>query len=257
MWIDSHCHLFMPEFTSDSADVLARARVAGVTGFVLIGYDLESSQSAVQFARSHPGTFACVAVHPHHADQAGAETLGALRTLAADPKVVGVGEIGLDYYRDLSPRESQAAAFRAQLELASALGLPVVIHDRDAHDDTMRILAAGPHPPAVILHCFSGDQGMAEQAWARGYYTGIGGPLTYANAERLRALFRQAPRDRVLLETDAPYLPPALHRGQRNEPAYLPLVAARLAALWEVDLDTLAALTTANTRRAFAIEDGR
>jgi TatD DNase family protein len=255
--IDSHCHLFMPEFAPDTPEVLTRAQQAGVTQFVVVGYDLESSRAAVRFAHAHPDVFACVAIHPHHADQADPDTLALLRTLAADPRVVAVGEIGLDYYRNLSPRAAQAAAFRDQLALASAVGLPVVIHDREAHEDTMRTLAEGPSVPAVILHCFSGDQAMAQAAWARGYYTGIGGPLTYPNAEALRAVFRDAPRDRVLLETDAPYLPPAPHRGRRNEPAYLPLIAGRLAALWQVAPEAVAEQTSANTRRAFALGGGR
>jgi TatD DNase family protein len=255
--IDSHCHIFMPDFAADTGDVLSRARAAGVAGLVLIGYDIESSRAAIQFADTNPDCYACVAIHPHHADQAGPEALAILQELVHHPKVIGVGEIGLDFFRNRSPRPVQESAFRAQLQLAGTVGLPVVIHDRDAHQETMHILAEGPEVPAVILHCFSADQRVAQDAWAKGYYTGIGGPLTYSNANGLREIFRTAPHDRVLLETDAPYLPPTPHRGKRNEPSYLPLVAARLAALWEVEVDRVAECTTGNVRRVFALEDRR
>jgi TatD DNase family protein len=221
---------------------------------IAIGYDLESSRRAVSLAEQEEDVFACVAIHPHHAGQATADGLAQLELLAALPRVVGIGEIGLDYYRDRSPRETQAAAFRDQLRLAARLRLPVAIHDRDAHTDTMRILGEEPEGlPAVILHCFSGDREMAVEAWARGYYTAVGGPLTYPNAPDLRAVFREAPRDRVLLETDAPYLPPTPHRGRRNEPGFLGLVADRLANLWGVPPDEVADITTRNARRAFAL----
>ena len=247
----------MSEFSPDKLDVLSRARAAGVTEFVVIGYDLASSRDAVAFAQEVPGVSACVAIHPHHADQAGPETLAALRELAKDPTVVAVGEIGLDFFRNRSPKAAQESAFRAQLGLANSIGLPVVVHDRDAHAETMRTLAEATGIPGVILHCFSGDRAMADEAWGRGYYTGIGGPLTYPSAKDLRETFRTAPQDRVLLETDAPYLPPTPHRGRRNEPAYLPLIAERLATLWNLDMDRVAQLTTANTRRAFARKDAR
>ena len=252
--IDSHCHVFMPDFDLDRSDVLARAAAAGVTGLVLVGYDLESSHAAVSFAEREPEAFACVAIHPHRALEATPEALADLRQLATHPKVVAIGETGLDFYRLRSPKEDQEQAFRTQLQLARELRLPVVIHDREAHGDTMRILAeeAGSLP-GVILHCFSGDRAMAVEAWGRGYYTAVGGPLTYANAGALRELVRMAPRDRILLETDAPYLPPAPHRGERNEPSYLPLIRERLASLWDTGAEHAAEVTALNTRRAFAL----
>jgi TatD DNase family protein len=253
--IDSHCHLFMPEFDPDRAQTLSRARAAGVTNLLVIGYDLASSREAVILADREDGVSACVAIHPHHAVDATSEALDDLRELASrSSKVVGIGETGLDFYRTRSPREAQAAAFRAHLELARALRLPVVIHDREAHAETMRILAEDAEEiPAVVLHCFSGDRAMATEAWARGYYTTAGGPITYPNADGLRKIFRDAPRDRVLLETDAPYLPPTPHRGRRNEPAYLPLIADRLAELWGADPEAIAQTTAANTCRAFRL----
>ena len=254
MLIDSHCHLYMPEFEGDRDEILARARTAGVTAFIGIGYDLDSSRQAVALADREPDVYACVAIHPHHAADTTAVALDELATLTAHPRVVGIGEIGLDFYRNRAPREIQEAAFRAQLEMAQRLRLPVSIHDRDAHADTMRILSDGAEGlPAVILHCFSGDRAMAAQAWMRGYYTAVAGPVTYPNARDLRALLTDAPRDRILLETDAPYLPPTPHRGTRNEPAYLPLVAEQLAAVWNASPAAVGELTARNTLRALAL----
>ena len=180
MLIDSHCHLFMPEFDPDRPQTLSRARAAGVRSLLVIGYDLPSSREAVFLADREDGVFACVAIHPHHALDATRAALAELAELAAhSSKVVGIGETGLDFYRNRSPREAQEAAFRAHLELASALRLPVAVHDREAHAETMRILAEGAGEiPAVVLHCFSGDRAMASEAWARGYYTAAGGPIT-------------------------------------------------------------------------------
>jgi TatD DNase family protein len=252
--IDSHCHHNMPDFDPDRAQVFSRARAAGVAGFIAIGYDLSSSREAVSLAEREEGVFACVAIHPNHAADATLAALTELRELASHPRVVGIGETGLDFYRTRSPREAQEAAFRAHLELARALHLPVAVHDRDAHTETMRILAQGAMEiPAVVLHCFSGDRAMAIEAWARGYYTAVGGPITYPNAGGLRDIFRDAPRHRVLLETDAPYLPPMPHRGQRNEPAYLPLVGERLAELWGIDPEHAEQAIVANTCYAFGL----
>lgn len=252
--IDSHCHVFMPEFDADRPEVLARARASGVTGIVAIGYDLPSSRHAVALADQETDMYACVGIHPHHAADTTDQALAELERLGSHARVVGIGEIGLDYYRNRSPRDVQEMALRAQLRLADALGLPVSVHDRDAHADTMHILAddAG-RLPAVVLHCFSGDAAMAAEAWARGYYTAVGGPVTYPNADALRGWLAAAPRDHILLETDAPYLPPAPHRGKRNEPAHLGLVVKRLAALWGLEPDQVATLTARNACRAFGL----
>ena len=200
--------------------------------------------------------YACVATHPHHAADLTAAGVAELRELASHPKVVGIGETGLDFYRNRAPRAAQESAFRAQLRLAEELALPVVIHDREAHAETLRILAedAG-RLSAVVLHCFGGDRTVASEAWKRGYFVGVGGPVTYPNADGLREVLAQAPRDRVVLETDAPYLPPTPHRGKRNEPAYLRLVAERVATLWGDTLEGVAATTTRNAYRAFGLPD--
>ena len=248
----------MADFDADRPAVLACARSAGLGALIAVGYDLPSSRQAVDLAERETDIYACVAVHPHHAADVTPAALAELEALASRQKVVGIGEIGLDFFRNLSPRDAQETAFRSQLRLAGALGLPVAIHDRDAHPETMRILAEdAARLPAVVLHCFSGDKAMAAEAWKRGYFIGVGGPLTYPGAGALREALAGAPRDRVLLETDAPYLPPTPHRGKRNEPAYLRLVVDRLAALWNADPDSVADAAACNTCRAFGLPLGR
>lgn len=251
--IDSHAHPYMPEFDADRDAMLDRARAAGVAAVVAIGYDLASSRQAVELAERASDVFACVAIHPHHAGDATPAAMDELRRLAVAPRVLGIGETGLDFYRDLAPREAQERAFRLHLALARSLALPVVVHDRDAHAETMRVLGEESGGlPAVILHCFSGDAAMAAEAAARGYYLGVAGPITYRSAAALRAALRAVPLDRLLIETDAPYLPPEPHRGRRNEPAYLPRIAAALAELTGLPPGRLAARTSQNAERAFA-----
>jgi TatD DNase family protein len=252
MLIDSHAHPYMPEFDHDRDAALRRAREAGIVGIVAIGYDLASSAQAVALAERVPDVAACVAIHPHHADQATPAAMQALAELAASPRVVGIGETGLDFYRTAAPPDRQAMAFRRHVALAKALGLPLVVHDRDAHAETMRLLQdEADGLPAVVLHCFSGDAAMAGEASSRGYYLGIGGPVTYRSAAPLRAALRSARLDRLLLETDAPYLPPEPHRGRRNEPAHLPLIAAAVSGVTGLPPGELAARTTENAARAF------
>ncbi len=254
LFFDSHCHPFMKDFNKDRDAAVARARAAGVAHMVFIGYSLDSSRRAVELAEKLDGCYAAVGIHPPDAKSGGPEAWDALAALArSSPRVVAIGETGLDYYRDRSSRDVQADGFRAQLALARQLDLPVVVHDRDAHEDTMRILAEAAGGLAVILHCFSGDQALAAEAWARGYYTGVSGPVTYPAAEPLRALLREAPRDRVLIETDAPYLAPQPFRGKRCEPAHLAYAAQELAALWAMPPEEVGRLTTANARRFYRL----
>jgi TatD DNase family protein len=257
--IDSHAHLDSRKFDSDRRQVVERAGAKGVQTIVNPGADLPSSRQAVALAaRRWAGVeiYAAVGVHPHDAKTLSAEALAELRTLAQDePRVVAIGEIGLDYYRDLSPRAVQRRAFESQLALAGQLRLPVIVHSRDAQDDLMAILrnwlkGAGMNP-GVVLHCFPGDVAMAEEALGLGFYLGIGGPVTYQNARVLPEVVKAAPLERLLLETDCPYLPPHPHRGQRNEPAYVALVAAKVAQLQGRPVAEVAAVTTANARSLF------
>ncbi len=259
--VDSHCHLDAPQFDADRQAVIARAAENGVAIIVDPGIDLPSSRAAVALAQQHENVYAAVGVHPHDAKTLDEETRRELRKLATSPKVVAIGEIGLDYYRDLSPREAQRAALVWQLELAAELELPVILHDRDAHDDVLAMLtdwhsALGDSHPARaarpgVLHSFSGDETLARQLVALGFWIGISGPVTYRNAERLRGLVRAMPAEKLLVETDGPYLPPHPYRGKRNEPAYVRLVAQAVADARGAALERVAYLTSANARDLF------
>jgi len=252
--IDSHAHLNDPQFSPDLAEVLARAEEAGVTGIINVGYDLDSSRQAVRLAEGHRGLYAVVGVHPHDAKTWDSGVEAAIRELASHSKVVAIGESGLDYYYDHSPRDVQQDVFRAQLALARELNLPLVVHSRDAAQDTLEILSEFPEVPC-ILHCYSGSWEMAREYLKMGHYFSIGGALTFKNAQRLRSVIQQIPLERMLLETDCPYLTPVPHRGKRNEPAYLPLVARQLAELHGITEAEAAEVTERNTRLFFRINE--
>lgn len=225
--VDSHCHLQDPAFDPDREVVWRRAHEAGV-GVVIPGYSEASSRAAVALAERWPGAWAAVGVHPHEAGEWSDACRAAMAEWTRHPRVVAVGEIGLDYYRDLSPRPLQRTVFLAQLELARAAGLPVSVHSRDAEDDTLGCLADVPDVTGV-LHCFTGSDRMARRLLDRGFYLAFAGPLTFRNGEHLRAVARWVPLDRVLVETDAPYMAPVPHRGRRNEPAWVVETARVLA----------------------------
>jgi TatD DNase family protein len=256
IFIDTHCHLDDPAFDPDREEVLARARMAGVEILILPGVEPEGIPRALALAERHPRLYVAVGIHPHVASQFSSQLLAQLRSWARHPRVVAIGEIGLDFYRDRSPREAQREAFRAQLELAGELGLPVIIHQREAREAVMeeleRWLAARPGARGV-LHAFSGDPAMARIAVEWGFLLGIGGPLTYPRAESLREAARAVGLDSLVLETDAPYLPPQPHRGRRNEPAYLRNVAEALAQLLGLPMEQIARQTTANACRLFRL----
>lgn len=259
--IDTHAHLDFPKFDADRPSVIERARKAGVAAIVNIGTDPASSQRAVGLAERNDFIYAAVGMHPHDAKKLDGSALAELRDLARHPKVVAIGEIGLDYYRDLSPRSVQRRAFQAQLAWAAKLGKPVVIHDRDAHDEIMEVLTdwvagLGRSPLAQrpgVLHTFSGDLAMAEQAMDLGFYLSISGPVTYKNARQLPGIVQTLPLDRLLVETDCPFLAPHPHRGKRNEPAYVRLVAEQIATLKGISFDELAGATTTNAQRLFQL----
>lgn len=262
MLVDTHAHLDLNKFDGDREAVVKRARQAGVAAIVNVGTDLRSSRATVGLAEEYDCIYAAVGMHPHDAKRLDGAALAALRELAGRPKVVAVGEIGLDFYRNLSPPEQQRRAFRAQLAWAARLGKPVVIHDREAHDEVMDVLtdwATGLQDSRLagrlgVLHTFSGDRAMAEQAIELGFYVSISGPVTYHNARRLPEVVRAVPLDRLLVETDCPFLAPHPHRGKRNEPAHVRLVAEAIADLKGVPFDVLAEATTANAQRLFQFE---
>ena len=263
--IDSHCHLDRDEFAADRDAVLARAAAAGVTRLLNVGYDPESSRQSAALAAADPRFLAAVGIHPHDAallaDADGAPTaqaealLADLETLAAAPGVVAVGEIGLDFYRDLSPRPAQRTALALQLELADRLELPVVFHVRDAWDETLAAVdELGVPRRRGVLHAFAGDARAVAWARERGFLLGIGGPVTYKNSA-LPELVALAGPDMLLLETDAPWLPPAPHRGRRNEPAHVALTCARVAEVLGLTPDEVGRRTTANFRALFGTGD--
>jgi TatD DNase family protein len=248
--LDSHCHLDDSKFDADRDEVMARARAAGVVAMLAVGTgggppDLEAG---LRVAERYPFVYASVGVHPHDASKASEETFGRLRELAAGKKVAAVGEIGLDYHYDFSPRPVQREVFMRQLEIAAEVRKPVIIHSREAWEDTVELLR-GRAPFGGVLHCFTGDERQARQALDLGLHLAFGGVLTFPKAEDVRRAARMAPEDRLLIETDSPYLAPLPHRGQRNEPAFLVEVARRLAAERGQTIERIAEITTLNFER--------
>lgn len=254
MLMDTHAHLDFPEFAGRLDEVLERAAAAQVTEMVGIGIDYETSRQAVAIASRYPNVWATVGLHPHGACRLEAEALDQWRRLAGADRVVAIGEVGLDYYRDRQPREIQRQCLRTQLDLAVELGLPVVFHIREAHQDFLAIASdyADRLAPSV-LHCFSGDWATAQRCLAFGWFLSVPGVVTFAKAEVLQEVVRRAPLDRLLLETDAPFLAPMPYRGQTNEPAYLRHTALKVAELRGLDLDAVARATTTNAHRVFRI----
>jgi TatD DNase family protein len=253
--VDTHAHLHFPEFAQDLDVVLARARDVGVVSIVTIGTDRETNQAAVAVAERLPDVYATVGIHPHDAADATDEDFEAMESLArASAKVVALGEMGLDFFRDLSPREVQGVVFRRQLGLARRLGKPVVVHCRDAHAEMLTILSEEKVGEiGGVMHCFSADAEVAKRCLDLGLLISLAGPVTYKNARALPDVARFVPEDRLVVETDCPFLPPHPHRGQRNEPAYVALTAARVAELRGVELAALAAATTRNAASLFKL----
>jgi TatD DNase family protein len=248
--VDSHCHLDHKQFQGDVEGLLERAAEAGVKYFLAIGTadGPPELDVAVRLAERYPNVWATVGVHPHDASKVEARTFDELRALSKHPRVVAVGEIGLDYHYDFSPRELQSEVFLEQMRIAQEAGKPVVIHTREAWADTVAVLRA----PGV-LHCFTGDAQQALEAVALGFYLGIGGVLTFPKSESLREAVRDVPADRLLLETDCPYLAPVPFRGKRNEPAYIPHTVKTLASVRGVTEDEIAQTTTQNFEVLFGL----
>jgi len=268
--VDTHCHLDLRLFDGDRERVIERAVAAGVGTLINPAIDLDSCHRVLALADRYPNVHAALGVHPNDSADFGNETMAALRDLVQHPKVVAIGEIGLDYYWEKVEHAQQKAALAAQVALASELGLPVILHTRNAKDGNEGCIedllceiarwwpeirtARGEDAIFGVWHAFSGTLEHATRAYGLGLTLGVGGPLTFQNARRLRSLAPQLRDDRLLLETDAPYLTPHPHRGQRNEPAYLPLVADALAELTTMTTDQIAVQTTATARRCFTLE---
>ena len=254
MLIDSHCHL---DYFSDAErpDVIARAAAAGIGQMVTIGVTLSQSRHAIAIAESAPNVWACVGIHPNHAaDEGPVPAPEVIAALTNHPKVIGIGESGLDYFYDKAPRDTQRDNFRAHIRAAQATGLPLAIHARDADADIAAILAeerAGGGAFLFLLHCFSSTRALAEAAIAMGGYVSFSGILTFPKSHELRQIAADVPLDRLLVETDAPYLAPVPFRGKRNEPAHTAHTAAKLAEVKGISSEALAAATTANFRKLF------
>ncbi len=252
--IDSHCHLDFPDFADELDAVVGRARAAGVERMVTIGTRADTAARAVEIAETYDDVYFTAGAHPHEAAHPAATDISVLRRLAAHRKCVGVGEAGLDYHYNFAPPETAKAAFRAQIGLARELGLPLVIHTRDAEADTVAILRheMGQGAFAAVLHCFTGSRALADAALDLGLFLSFSGVVTFKKAEELRAVARDAPLERILIETDAPYLAPVPHRGKRNEPAFVASTAATVAEARGMAPEALADATRANALRFFS-----
>jgi TatD DNase family protein len=250
MLVDSHCHLDFPDFAAEREAIIARARSAGVGTMLTIGTRLDEFDGVRAIAEAYAEIWCSVGAHPHEAKDHSALVPQELAALAAHPKVVGIGETGLDFHYDLSPRDIQERVFRVHIDASRQTGLPLIVHAREADREVARILEE-ERPPPGVMHCFSSGRALAEAAIALGFYISISGIVTFRNAEELRAIVRDLPLDRLLVETDAPYLTPVPYRGKRNEPAFVAVTAAAVAALKRVEPQHLARVTSANFFRLF------
>jgi TatD DNase family protein len=260
--IDSHTHLDLAVFDDDRDQVLARARNQGVTTIINMGLDIESSQASLHIAHHHPDVFTAVGFHPSTASKMQEGNLNLLAKLAEDAKVVAIGEIGLDFYRKSTPRQCQLEVFQQQLNLAVELGLPVVIHSRQAHKEMLDILArwvkstspsTGSSPERGVIHCFSGDTKLAWRYIELGFLVSLAGPVTYPSALDRVEVAREMPLDKLLVETDSPFLPPQPYRGQRNEPSYVSLIVEKIAQIKGVPSELVAQITAQNTISLFQL----
>ena len=259
--VDTHCHLNFRAFAEDLPPLLQRAKAAGVDRIIVPAIDLASCDEALKLAREYGGISCALGIHPNSASDFDLAHLRQIRKLASDEHVVAIGEIGLDYYWDKTPRRAQIDAFEAQLELAADLGLPVIAHNRESTADALSVIEAWtPTLPdnlrqrPGVMHSFSGNLKDAERALAAGFYLGFTGPITFKNAADLRSVAAATPLERLLIETDAPFLTPHPKRGKRNEPALLPLINAKLAQIHGLTTDEMARITSGNAERLFALD---
>ena len=252
MYFDTHAHYDSSKFDADRDAVLRALPESGVTLVVDPGDNAERSRRAVELAQQYPHVYAAVGCHPEEAENWDENSLPAIRELAKQPKVCAIGEVGLDYYWDTTYRERQKEMFRAQIELALELDLPVIVHDREAHGDSLEIVRDYPALRGVF-HCFSGSVEMAQELLRRGWYLGFDGPITYKNAARAPEVIRICPMERILLETDSPYLAPVPNRGQRNDSRNLPYIAATVARIKDMPVEAVAAQTMENGKKLFGI----
>lgn len=255
IFVDTHCHLDDEKFAEDLVETIERAIESGVTRVINFGADMKSSESAVELAREHESLYAGVGVHPEEAFDMTDADLERLASMTRERKVVAIGEIGLDYYweKDSERRLLQQKIFVRQLDLARQLDLPVCIHEREAHGDAMKILKREGRGLRGVMHCYSGSLEMARELWKDGWLIGVDGPLTFKNAAKLPEIVKAAPLDMLLIETDAPYMAPTPHRGKRNEPSYVTLIAEKVAELRGESIEKIAEITTRNAERLYKI----
>lgn len=256
-WVDTHAHIQEDAFDPDRSEILARARLAGVHHIVVVGFTVESSQRAVDLAAQYPGLSAVIGIQPNYVQEARPADWETIVDLARAPAVVGIGETGLDLYWDTCPLELQIDYFHRHIELSRSTGLPFVVHCRDAEQEVVRELrvAAQAGPLNGLMHSFSGSMETAQACWELGLYLSFAGMATFKNNHALRAIAVATPADRILVETDCPYLAPTPHRGKRNEPAFVKLTADCLAEARGISSSEFAALTTANAKRIFRLTD--
>jgi TatD DNase family protein len=252
--IDSHAHLEMPDFRRDLEEVIQRASESGVKYIFTVGTEKKDWKRAIEIAQSHPFIYTILGVHPHNAKEIDDQTYETLKVLCKNEKVRAFGEIGLDFYRNLSPREMQLDRFREQIALARELGHPIVIHDREAHQETLEVLKSEKAGDlGGIIHCFSGDYDMAKECIEMGFYISVPGSITFKNAEPFREIVRKIPLESLLVETDAPFLTPIPFRGKRNEPGYVRYTTEMVAQIKKVSFEKVAEATTANAFRVFRL----
>jgi TatD DNase family protein len=252
MLVDSHAHLDMKDFDGDRQATLDRALEGGISHIISIGTDLSSSRKALELTKIYDFVFSSVGYHPHHATDTDLQVLKELEELVSEPKVVAWGEIGLDFYRRYSPPDIQVKTFKQQLEMAVALDLPVIIHDREAHAELLEILRQMTKRGGKgVIHCFSGDYEMAMALIEMGYHISIPGTVTYKKALQVHEVATRIPLERMLIETDAPFLAPVPHRGKRNEPLFVTYTAQKIAELRNMNFEEVALQTTENAKRVF------
>ena len=258
--VDTHAHLDMNPFRQDRAEVISQARDSGISTIITVGINLESSQQAIKLAENHREVLATAGFHPHEASQVTEADIATLAKIADHPRVVAIGETGLDFHRNYAPREAQLQVLKWQLEVATRIELPVIIHCREAEPDMLTVLRdwtsshqAPPGKPRGVIHCFNGDTDTARQYLDMGFFISLGAYIGYPTSTDMYDTIRSIPQDRLVVETDCPYLPPQSHRGPRNEPAYLPFTVQSLAEIREVPPETIARETTRNAHRLFLI----
>jgi TatD DNase family protein len=255
MLIDSHAHLEMPEFKKDLEAVIQRAKESGVEYIFTVGTERRDWKRALEIANFHPSIYAILGVHPHNVKEIDEQTYSMLKELCKHGKVKAYGEIGLDFFRNLSPRDIQLKRFQEQIGLAKELGLPIVVHDREAHQETLEILKSEKAGECGgIIHCFSGGYEMAVACMDMGFYISIPGSITFKNAERFREIVKRIPLESLLVETDAPFLTPEPFRGKRNEPSYVRYTAQKVAEIKKVSFDKVAEVTTENALRVYRLK---